>query len=126
MSALAYQYVVLRCVPRPDREEFLNIGVVLYCQEADFLAVEWDVDRERVAVFAPGLDLDRVCAALEFVEGVCAGDARGGTAATRSLTQRFGFLKAPKSTVVQPGPVHGGVAQDPATELSRLRAQLVG
>lgn len=125
MSALAYQYVVLRCVPRPDREEFVNVGVVLYCQEADFLAVEWDVDRRRLAAFAPGLDLDRVCAALEFVSGVCAGDERGGTASTRSLTERFGFLKAPKSTVVQPGPVHGGVAEDPAAALARLRSQLV-
>ena len=70
--------------------------------------------------------LDRVCAALEFVSGVCAGDERGGTASTRSLTERFGFLKAPKSTVVQPGPVHGGVAQDPAAALAHLRSQLVG
>lgn len=126
MSTYAYQYVVLRCVPRPEREEFVNVGVVLYCQEADFLAVEWGVDRERIAAFAPGLDLDRVCAALEFVSGVCAGDARGGEASGRPLGQRFGFLKAPKSTVVQPGPVHGGVTEDPAAELSRLRSQLVG
>ncbi|GGD31890.1 DUF3037 domain-containing protein [Nocardioides daphniae] len=126
MSAHTYQYVVLRCVPRPDREEFVNVGVVLYSQEIDFLAVEWDVDRVRLAAFAPGLDLDRVCAALEFVSGVCAGDERGGEASTRSLSQRFGFLKAPKSTVVQPGPVHGGVAEDPAAALTRLRSHLVG
>ncbi|MFS0883946.1 DUF3037 domain-containing protein [Aeromicrobium sp. 179-A 4D2 NHS] len=126
MSSYAYQYVVLRCVPRPEREEFVNVGVVLYSQEAEFLAVAWDVDRERIAAFAPGLDLDRVCAALDFVDGVCAGDARGGEAATRSAGQRFGFLKAPKSTVVQPGPVHGGVAEDPAAELERLRSLLVG
>lgn len=126
MSVYTYQYVVLRCVPRPDREEFVNVGVVLYCQEADFLAVEWDVDRERLAAFAPSLDLDRVCAALEFVTGVCVGDERGGEASTRPLSQRFGFLKAPKSTVVQPGPVHGGVADDPAEALTRLLSQLVG
>lgn len=126
MSTYAYQYVVLRCVPRPEREEFVNVGVVLYCQEAELLAVEWGVDRQRIAAFAPGLDLDRVCAALEFVSGVCAGDARGGEASGHSLGQRFGFLKAPKSTVVQPGPVHGGVTEDPAAELSRLRSQLVG
>lgn len=126
MSEFCYQYVVLRCVPRPEREEFVNVGVVLYCQEADFLAVEWRVDRDRLAAFAPGLDLDRVCAALEFVAGVCAGDERGGEAATRPLGQRFGFLKAPKSTVVQPGPVHGGVTHDPATALGHLRDQLVG
>lgn len=126
MTLLAYQYVVLRCVPRPDREEFLNVGVVLYCQSEEFLAVAWDVDRDRLAAFAPGLDLDRVCAGLDFVEGVCVGDARGGEAATRPLTQRFGFLKAPKSTVLQPGPVHGGVTGDPQAQLQRLLSQFVG
>lgn len=126
MSAAAYQYVVLRCVPRPEREEFLNVGVILYCQSADFLAAVWDVDRARLAAFAPDLDPDRVCAGLEFVEGVCAGDARGGEAATRPLSQRFGFLKAPKSTVLQPGPVHGGVTADPQAQLQRLLSQFVG
>lgn len=125
MSEFCYQYVVLRCVPRPEREEFLNVGVVLYCQEADFLQAAWHVDRDRLAGFAPGLDLDRVTAALEFVSGVCAGDERGGEASGRPLGQRFGFLKAPKSTVVQPGPVHGGVADDPAVALAHLHDRLV-
>lgn len=125
MSEFCYQYVVLRCVPRPDREEFLNVGVVLYCQEADFLDVQWQVDRPRLAALAPTLDIDRVQAALEFVSGVCAGDERGGEASTRPLGQRFGFLKAPKSTVVQPGPVHGGVTADPATALRHLHDRLV-
>lgn len=126
MSNHAYQYVVLRCVPRPEREEFINVGVVLYCQSEDFLAAAWDVDRDRLEAFAPGLDIERVCAGLDFVEGVCAGDARGGEAATRPLTQRFGFLKAPKSTVLQPGPVHGGVTADPQAQLKHLLAQFVG
>lgn len=123
---LAYQYVVLRCVPRVDREEFLNVGVVLYCQATDFLDVSWDVERSRLAAVAPQLDLDQVCAALAFVEGVCAGDSRGGAAAERPIGQRFGFLKAPKSTVIQPGPVHGGLSDDPQAELTRLRTHLVG
>lgn len=126
MSRQAYQYVVLRCVPRPEREEFLNVGVVLYSQGAEFLAVAWHVDRDRLTAFAPDLDIDRVCSALEFVEGVCHGDERGGEAATRPLSQRFGFLKAPKSTVLQPGPVHGGVTEDPARQLERLLTTLVG
>lgn len=125
MADLCYQYVVLRCVPRPEREEFVNVGVVLYCQEEEYLAAQWHVDRGRLAALAPRLDLDRVEAALEFVSGVCAGDERGGEAATRPLSQRFGFLKAPKSTVVQPGPVHGGVAADPAVALQHLHDRLV-
>jgi hypothetical protein len=125
MTSLSYQYVVLRCVPRVDREEFLNVGVVLYCQATDYLDVSWDVDRDRLAAFAPRLDLDQVCDGLEFVEGVCSGDRRGGAAAGHPIGQRFGFLKAPKSTVLQPGPVHGGVTDDPAAELTRLRERLV-
>ena len=69
-SRLAYQYVVLRCVPRVDREEFLNVGVVVYCQASDFLAVAWQVDRDRLAALDPGIDLDQVCEALAFVDGV--------------------------------------------------------
>ena len=126
MSArLAYQYVVLRCVPRVDREEFLNVGVVVYCQAADFLEVAWEVDRDRLTTTFPALDCAQVCEGLEFIEGVCAGDARGGAAAGAPLGQRFGFLKAPRSTVLQPGPVHGGVTADPAGQLDHLLATLV-
>ena len=126
MTRLSYQYVVLRCVPRVDREEFVNVGVVLYCQATDFLDVAWRVDRDRLEAFAPGLDVDRVCEALDFVEGVCAGDERGGAAAQHVIGQRFGFLKAPRSTVLQPGPVHGGVTRDPARQLEHLVETLVG
>jgi hypothetical protein len=121
----SYQYVALRCVPRVDREEFVNVGVVLYCQSLDFLDVSWHCDPGRLHALDPSLDVDRVCEALDFIDGVCAGDERGGAIATKPLTQRFGFLKAPRSTVVQPGPVHGGVTADPAAELGRLRTRLV-
>jgi Protein of unknown function (DUF3037) len=126
MSRLSYQYVVLRCVPRPEREEFLNVGVVLYCQGAQFLDVKWRCDPERLRALAPALEVDQVCAALDFMEGVCAGDQRGGAAATKPMGQRFGFLKAPKSTVLQPGPVHGGITTDPARSLEHLVERLVG
>ncbi|WP_415836641.1 DUF3037 domain-containing protein, partial [Nocardioides marinus] len=102
----------MRCVPRVEREEFLNVGVVLYSQAADLLEASWHVDTDRVRALFPDLDVARLCDALGFVEGVCAGDDRGGAAATQSLGQRFGFLKAPRSTVLQPGPVHGGLAAD--------------
>ncbi|MDT9592571.1 DUF3037 domain-containing protein [Nocardioides zeae] len=121
-----YQYVVLRCVPRVDREEFLNVGVVLYCEESRFLDAAWSVDEARLQAAFPALDLGALCRALEYVEGVCAGDERAGAAGGHAPGTRFGFLKAPRSTVVQPGPVHGGVAADPAAALRRLRDRLVG
>ena len=94
---LSYEYVVLRCVPRVDREEFVNVGVVLHCQMADFLDVAWHVDRERLLALDPRIDVDQVCESLAFVEAVCAGHPTGGAPAAEPLTQRFGFLKAPRS-----------------------------
>ena len=120
-----YQYVVLRCVPRVDREEFVNVGVVLYCQKAEFLAAACHVDEARLRGLAPGIDLSSVAHALSFVEGVCRGDESLGDPAAGDLGTRFGFLKAPRSTVVQPGPVHGGLTDDPAGELERLLDVLV-
>lgn len=124
-AAHAYEYAVLRCVPRPEREEFVNVGVVLHCRGLDFLAVAWHVDRDRLMALAPTLDCGRVEAALTFVDGVAAGDARGGGAATQPMSTRFGFLKAPRSTVIQPGPVHSGVTSDPTATLSHLLTTLV-
>ncbi|HET7432108.1 MAG TPA: DUF3037 domain-containing protein [Nocardioides sp.] len=125
-AAMPYQYVVLRCVPRVDREEFVNVGVVLYCEEAGFLGSAWNVDRDRLRAVHPGLDLDAVCDALAYVQGVCAGDESVGAAAAKPAGTRFGFLKAPRSTVLQPGPVHGGVTPDPARQLEHLLERFVG
>jgi Protein of unknown function (DUF3037) len=123
---LPYQYVVLRCVPRVDREEFVNVGVVLYCEQAGFLESAWSVDRERLAALAPRLDIDAVCEGLDYVRAVCAADAAVGAVAEKPAGTRFGFLKAPRSTVLQPGPVHGGLTTDPARQLEHLLEQFVG
>ena len=124
-TAMGYQYVVLRCVPRVDREEFVNVGVVLYCQDADYLDIRSHVDSARLGAMAPGLDLAAVESALEAVAAVCRGDASAGAAARAPLGTRFGFLSAPRSTVVQPGPIHGGTTYDPARHLDHLLGTLV-
>jgi hypothetical protein len=121
-----YQYVVLRCVPRVDREEFVNVGVVLYCEDAAYLQAAWSVDRERLEALAPGLDVDAVCEGLDFVRAVCAGDETVGAVASKPSGQRFGFLMAPRSTVLQPSPVHGGVTTDPGRQLEHLLERFVG
>ncbi len=122
---LGFQYVVLRCVPRVDREEFVNVGVVLYCQGADFLAAACDVDEDRLRALSPGVDVAAVRSALRAIEAVCRGDAEAGAAGRAPMGTRFGFVKAPRSTVVQPGPVHGGCTADPARELAHLLERLV-
>lgn len=120
-----YQYVVLRCVPRTDREEFLNVGVVVYCEELGFLGAQCHVDDGRLEAFAPAIDRATLDRALANIAAVCRGDAAAGDVAERPLGVRFGYLKAPRSTVVQPGPVHGGLTVDPPADLSRLLDRLV-
>lgn len=132
-----YQYVALRCVPRIEREEFVNVGVVLYCHAVDFLGSASFVDEDRLRALAPEVDVDSVRHALAAVEQVCRGEAHRafgvGSRATaygvregrEDQSTRFGFLRAPRSTVVQPGPVHGGLTEDPAAELLRLLDALV-
>ncbi|TYL55733.1 DUF3037 domain-containing protein [Nocardioides sp. BGMRC 2183] len=133
-----YQYVVLRCVPRVEREEFVNVGVVLHCPAADFLGSASRVDDARIEALAPGFDVDGLRSALAAVEAVCRGEAHAAYAAALRATAygtreaadtpgtRFGLLKAPRSTVLQPGPVHGGVTADPARTLQHLLERLVG
>jgi hypothetical protein len=120
-----YQYVLLRLVPRVDREEFINVGVVLYCQDDDYLDAAWELDPSRAAALAPTCDLDGVRAVLERVRAVCRGETGRGLPNLDRPGQRFGWIIAPRSTVVQPGPVHGGLCEDPATELDRLMTRLV-
>ena len=121
---VGYQYVVLRCVPRIEREEFVNVGVVVYCQVRDFLEAARHVDAARLRALAHDLDLDAVSSALDAIEAVCRGDAATGNGTVPALGTRFGFVTAPRSTVIQPGPVHGGLTRDPADELAGLVTRL--
>jgi hypothetical protein len=124
-TTMGFQYVVLRCVPRVDREEFVNVGVVLYCQDADFLDSRAHVDAARLAAVAPGLDTGPVESALQAVAAVCRGEVSAGAAGAAPLGTRFGFVSAPRSTVVQPGPIHGGMTDDPERHLEHLLDALV-
>ncbi|MFN8098304.1 MAG: DUF3037 domain-containing protein [Dermatophilaceae bacterium] len=122
---IPYQYLVLRCVPRVDREEFVNVGVVLYAQDAGFLDAAFHVDTARLAAFAPDLDIAAVTEALRVVCDVCRGLTGRGRPTLATPGRRFGWLAAPRSTVVQPGPVHGGLTDDPDAALADLTDRLV-
>jgi hypothetical protein len=123
---VGYQYVVLRCVPRVEREEFVNVGVVVYCQAREFLQAARHVDAARLHAVAADIDLNAVASALDAIEAVCRGDAATGNGTVPAVGTRFGFVSAPRSTVIQPGPVHGGLTRDPADELAGLVTRLVG
>ena len=122
---IGYQYVVLRVVPRVDREEFVNVGVVLYAQAADLLQVRTHVDPARLRAFAPGVDVGAVRESLAAIEAVCRGDRTRGLPHLDTLGRRFGWVSSPRSTVVQPEPVHGGLCEDPESTLDGLAGRLV-
>jgi hypothetical protein len=122
---LPFEYAVLRAVPRVDRGEAINVGVVLYCQARDYLGCGVHLDPARLLALDPGVDVAAVEAALGGVRAVCAGERSAGAAAATTPRARFGWLTAPKSTVVQPGPVHSGLTADPAAKLAALVERLV-
>ena len=117
-----FEYALLRATPRVDRGEFVNIGVVLYCQAADFLTVRVAVDEARLRALDGGADVDGIVEAAAALERTCAGE---GPAGETSLGQRFRWLTAPRSTVVHAGPVHSGLTSDPVAEVDRLVVRLV-
>ena len=121
---VAFQYAVLRAVPRVDRGEFINVGVILYCQAADFLRAGVSVDGARLRALSAEVDIEAVRLAAEAVARACdeqVGSARENT----GLATRFGMLTAPKSSAVQPSPVHAGVTNDPEQTLADLMTRLV-
>ena len=120
----AFQYAVLRAVPRVDRGEMINIGVVLYCQAKEFLQASVEVDADRLAALSDEVDASTVHEAGAVIVRACA-EPTGSARLNEGLATRFGMLIAPRSTVVQPGPVHAGVTSDPVGTLDRLMDRLV-
>ena len=125
MPSSPFEYALLRVVPRVERGEFVNAGVVLYCQEKRFLEAAIDLDPERLRALDPRLDPETVRAHLEAARRVCAGGPGAGPIGLLPPVQRFGWLVAPRSTVVQPGPVHTGLAEDPDEALDHLLETMV-
>jgi hypothetical protein len=121
-----FAYATIRVVPRVEREEFVNVGVVLYSRPRKFLGVQARLDEDRLRALWPELDLDAVARQLDVIRLVAAGDPAGGAIALLPTAERFGWLSAPASTIVQPGPVHAGMANDPEAALHELFADLAG
>ena len=120
-----FAYAAIRIVPRVEREEFVNAGIVLYSRPRRFLGVQTYADPGRLEALWPGMDLDAVERQLRILRHVAEGDPAGGAIARLSQAERFGWLTAPASTMVQPGPVHAGLTLDPESELGDLFRQLV-
>lgn len=120
-----FEYALLRVVPRVERGECFNAGVVVYCRARSYVAARTHLDEAKLAALDPGADVTGVRAALHAVEGVCSGGEAAGQASGDDAGRRFRWLIAPRSTVVQPGPVHTGLTADPEAEVERLLDLLV-
>jgi hypothetical protein len=119
-TQVAFDYVVVQVVPRVDRDERMNAGVVLFSPEAAYLGCAIALDELRLTVLAPDIDLAAVTRQLDAIRAVCAGDPAAGPIARLPPSERFHWLSAARSTVVQPSAAHAGLCADPAAALERL------
>jgi hypothetical protein len=121
----AFQYAIWRVVPSVERGEALNVGVVVYCRRRQFLRARVLVDEARLRTVAADLDVPAMRRHLEGMLRVAEGDAAGGAVAQLPQSERFGWLTAASSTIVQPSPIHTGLCSDPQAVLDRLFTRLV-
>ena len=120
-----FEYAVIRVVPCVEREEFLNVGIILYCASRGFLQTVYSLPEERLRAFNLELDIPELQQRLHAFERICAGRAQGGPIGQLPIASRFRWLTATRSTVVQTSAVHPGLCTDPQETLSRLFAKMV-
>jgi hypothetical protein len=122
----SFDYTVIRVVPRVERQEFINAGVVVFCLEKRYLAARIQLDEQRLNALWPGADVEVVRAHLDAIPLICAGDKSAGPIAKLSQRERFHWLSAPRSTIIQPSPVHTGICDETGGILQRLAKQFLG
>lgn len=120
-----FEYATFRLIPRVERGEFINIGSILYCSGEQFLQCLFHWDERRVTALFPEVDLANIQNYCHAIEHVCAGDQKGGSIAALSMAERFRWLTATRSTVIQAAPVHPGYTQDAQATLHRIHTALV-
>lgn len=121
----SFDYAILRVVPRVERQEFLNAGVVVFCLEKKYLAARIHLDRDRLKALWPDIDVELVEKHLDAVRRICEGDPAAGPIALLSQRERFHWLVSPRSTIIQPSPVHTGVCDATNELLDRLEKQFL-
>jgi hypothetical protein len=116
----SYDYAIVRVVPRVERGEFINAGVILFCRTRRFLGAQIALDADRLAAFAPNVDINDVARHLSIIPLLCAGGAEAGPIGAMPLAERFHWLVAPRSAMIQTSPVHSGLCDEPAAALDDL------
>ncbi|WP_439882212.1 DUF3037 domain-containing protein [Pontibacter sp. MBLB2868] len=120
-----FEYAVIRVVPCVEREEFINVGVILYCSSKGFLKTKCELNEQRLCSFSDKPDLEELKERLHAFDRICAGHKEGGTIGDLPIASRFRWLTATRSTVIQTSPVHPGLCTDPQETLDKLYHQLV-
>jgi hypothetical protein len=124
-SPASFDYAILRVVPRVERQEFINAGVVAFCLEKRYLAARIHLDAERLKALWPEADVELASEHLEAVRRICEGDPAAGPIAKLSQRERFHWIISPRSTIIQPSPVHTGVCDETEDLLGRLAKQFL-
>jgi DUF3037 family protein len=121
----SFDYAIIRVVPRVEREEFINAGVILYCLTRRFLDARVELDERRLLALAPEADVELLRGHLASIPRLCAGGKAAGPIGQLPQKERFHWLVAPRSTMLQTGPVHSGLCEDPAKALEHLLDRMV-
>jgi hypothetical protein len=120
-----FEYAIIRIVPRVEREEFLNVGIILYCKDLKFLDTKYTINKERINVLCAEIDCNEVEEHLRSFEKIAKGEKSGGPIAGLDIPSRFRWLTATRSTIIQTSKVHPGFCEDPQETLEKLYSQLV-
>lgn len=120
-----YEYAVIRVVPRVEREEFLNVGVVLFCKKEKYLQVKYHLDHQKLLMLCPDIDIEQLEKNLSSFEKICLGSGDGGPIAQMDIPSRFRWLTAVRSSVIQTSRPHPGLCEDLDKTLQRLYKELV-
>lgn len=120
-----FEYAVIRVVPLVQREEFINVGVIVYCSSKRFLGVRYEINAPRLMAFSNLVDIEEIERRLQAIEQICKGGSAGGPIGLLPIASRFRWLAATKSTIVQTSAIHPGLCNHPAETLDKLFGQLV-
>jgi hypothetical protein len=120
-----FDYAIIRVVPRVEREEFINAGVIVSCPDLEFLEARIELGRDRLATLDPSADPGRIERYLETIPAICAGGEHAGPIGSLPQRARFHWLVAPRSTIIQTSPVHSGLCDDPRSALQDLLEKIV-
>ena len=124
-NRVTYEYAVIRLVPKVEREEFLNVGVILYSKKNKYLSIKYKIDKQRILSFSEEVDTDMITEYLKAWQLICAGNSKGGKIAELDQAMRFRWLVAARSTIIQSSKTHAGLCQEPQEVLDDLFSRYV-